>query len=175
MIAVIHTTDVKQHTNHLVISMINNHAMTQTTMAVAPEPEIITKLPQVSFSHVHLYVDHLDDLTEYKALEHKLNAFCTKYNASTNSSAMLAHFWHDEYGRNEPFEPQHRDIVKQWIVGLGFRITGARYPSHEDKTNTRSVLVTSRDPQGVQFVVTATAERTRNSTDDSYEHFDAGR
>ena len=149
--------------------------MTQATMAVVPESEIVTKLPQISYSHVHLYVDHLDDLAEYKALEHKLNTFCQKHNASTTNSTMLAHFWHDEYGSNLPYQPQRRDIVKQWIVGLGFRITGARYPSDDDKTNTRSVLVTSSDFQGVQFVVTATADTTRNTTEDSYEHFDAGR
>ena len=128
--------------------------------------------PIVSFSHVHLYVDHLDDLQEYKLLEDKLNDFCKKYR--TSNPTALSHYWHDEHGINPPYEPQRRDIVKQWIAGLGFRITGSRYPSDDVETNTKSVLVTSKDFDGVQFIVTATADTSSNSFNDDYQHFDAG-
>jgi hypothetical protein len=130
--------------------------------------------PKVSFSHVHFYVDHLDDLEEYKELETQLNSFCKEH--PTNNPTTLAHYWFDENGSHQPYVSQRRDIVKQWLVGLGFRITMARYPNSSDavQTNTRSVLVTSKDFGGVQFVVTATADTTSNAETDAYQHFDAG-
>jgi hypothetical protein len=131
--------------------------------------------PKVSFSHVHFYVDHLDDLEEYKALEAQLNNFCKEH--PTSNPTTLAHHWFDENGNHQPYVPQRRDIVKQWLVGLGFRITMARYPKSSVatvETNTRSVLVTSKDFGGVQFVVTATADTTSNAETDAYQHFDAG-
>lgn len=44
-----------------------------------------------------------------------------------------------------------RDIVKQLLVGLGFRVTRCSKLSSE----TRSLVVTSKDPRGIQFIVTA--------------------
>ena len=107
---------------------------------------------QLSFSHVHLYVDYVEDVAVYKTLEDKLN--------SGNAS----------FGAGAPFVPQNRDVVKQLMAGFGFRITGARMSC--GATNTRSVLVTSKDPKGVQFVVTAMDPNSVVKQDEIC-HFDA--
>lgn len=153
---------------------------------VTSDPEgLSTSLaPKVSFSHVHFYVDHLDDLQTYKVLEDRLNCI---YQVNTSTTA-LPRSWHDptpEVPVTPPmlFQPQRRDLVRQCLVGLGFRITGARYPSYDNEngtkaSSTRSVLITSRDPDGVQFIVTAKAAEIENGTaaigKDHYQHFDAG-
>lgn len=132
-----------------------------------------TEEATVSFSHVHLYVDHLEDLADYKALETTLNQFC--WTQDHANAIALARRWRDEHGVQLPYQPQKRDIVKQWIAGLGFRITAARYPSDEVRANTRSLLVTSKDFNGIQFVVTAVADTESTSLTDEYRHFDAGK
>ncbi|KAI2500868.1 hypothetical protein MHU86_13588 [Fragilaria crotonensis] len=138
--------------------------------------------PKISFSHVHFYVDHLEDLETYKELENSLNSLC-RVNTST---AALPRSWQDPTkgeSESEPqsFQSQGRDLVRQCLAGLGFRITGARYPSHGDEdgtkaSNTRSVLITSRDSEGVQFVVTAIAPETKTveyGDKAHYQHFDS--
>jgi hypothetical protein len=77
-----------------------------------------------------------------------------------------------------PFTPHNRDVVEQLLAGFGFRITAAHYSdihtSSTNNTNTRSVLVTSRDPQGVQILVTAKDPTSSSSVDkDPMKHFDA--
>ena len=68
-----------------------------------------------------------------------------------------------------PYVSQGRDLVSQLIVGLGFRVTGMC-----DGVNTLSYLVTSPDPNGVQFVVSAKKESSSGGADD-FTHFDASR
>lgn len=153
---------------------------------VASDPEIPPESfpPKISFSHVHFYVDHLEDLETYKELENRLNSFCQ----ANTSTAALPLSWHDPITKSMAtppmsFQPQGRDLVRQCLAGLGFRITGARYPSHDDEdgtkgSNTRSVLITSRDSEGVQFIVTAMAPETKTLAHENkvqYQHFDAGK
>jgi hypothetical protein len=73
-----------------------------------------------------------------------------------------------------PFTPHNRDVVEQLLAGFGFRVTAIRYPgtTGSTTTNTRSVLVTSRDPQGVQILVTA-MDPTSSVDRDPMRHFDA--
>ena len=93
---------------------------------------------QVSFSHVHIHVDHVQDLKVYKQLEHDLNCGNRITDVETE------------------FCPQNRDLVQQLLCGFGFRVTGVRRnTTTTSETNTYSVLVTSKDPQGVQFVITS--------------------
>ena len=115
----------------------------------------------VSFSHFHMYVDEVDDLTKYKSLESKLNV----YDASLTAKAVpldveeKKKLWRS-LGSNDgtadrdndvlSFTPQNRDVVRQLIAGLGFRVTG-----YADNASTRTVLVSSRDPDGVQILVSA--------------------
>lgn len=114
---------------------------------------------EVYFSHIQLYVDCVENISVYKELEDTLNG----------NMGGKAHADDDD----DVFVPQGRDIVKQLLAGLGFRVTGARVPSDAVVTNTRSVLVTSKDPGGVQFVVTAIDEHRGSGKPDEYRHFDA--
>ena len=130
-------------------------------MTVLPDTGVSTPANdiQVSFSHVHLYVDRVEDIAVYKELEDKLN------NLRVSSSSSLP---------SQPFVPQNRDIVKQLLAGLGFRVTGARVSCDNIATNTRSVLVTSKDPEGVQFVITA-IDPSSSVKEDELLHFDASK
>ena len=110
--------------------------------------------PHINFSHVHMYVDRLERLEVYKDLE------CTM-----NHQVEMVVSAEDDLS----FVSQGRDVVKQLICGLDFRVTG----THEDE-GTRSMLVTSKDPNGVKFVVSAKNEDCRDlySTSPSkYSHF----
>ena len=134
---------------------------------------------QVSFSHVQLYVDHVHDLVVYKRLEDSLNKFSEAFNDAETTSRMdfkdKQAMWQTILGdgeRTTSFEPQNRDIIKQLISGLGFRVTGSRFSSQGCETNSRSLLVTTADPNGVQFVITAIDEHSKVETD-TFHHFDA--
>lgn len=131
------------------------------------------KSEPVSFSHVQLYVDHVEDLLVYKDFEERLNEFSA---ASKDCSSLVVkkRLWSGTSDTTAvpPFGPQNRDVVKQLLSSFGFRVTGARYG-----TDTRSVLVTSRDPNGVQILVTACAERDHDAAtteDDPTGIFAAG-
>lgn len=159
---------------------------------------------KVSFSHVHLYVDQIQDLSVYKALEERLTAFAGKlldeddnnnHNLQQRSTTTLADkkaLWKSlaavttrDEDNDVPFAPHNRDVVQQLLAGLGFRITAARYPtdaastiatSTTSTTNTRTVLVTSCDPRGVQILVTAVDPKSSdNNGKDAFGHFDAAR
>jgi hypothetical protein len=137
-----------------------------------------SKRPQVSFSHVHLYVDHLKDLQVYKDLEDRLTGFVKDCESPLGKDIVTQQEnWRkvqpDHFAPNDDaaaFVPQNRDLVQQLLAGFGFRVTGARYGA----SNTRSVLVTSKDPSGVQFLLTA-KETHDNGHHDTYRHFDAGK
>ena len=142
------------------------------------------KRPQVSFSHVHLYVDHLDDLPVYKDLEDHLNSFVKSSDKPLGSDIPSQQKLWDAtkpsyFAEKDPsaFVPQNRDLVQQLLSGFGFRVTGARYAKDSTEAcNTRSVLVTSKDPSGVQFLLTAKdpAAQDTSKVHGSYRHFDAG-
>ena len=156
---------------------------------------------EVSFSHVHLYVDAVDDIDTYKNLESRLTEFSLKaiiggdkYQKKTGLDVEKCRaLWNSIVSTNDSHEiddddtnkkaeaefvPQNRDVVKQLIAGLGFRVTGKRMAGDDGiESNTRSVLVTSCDPKGVQVVVTALDTSTAGTTgaaQDKYAHFDAG-
>ena len=157
---------------------------------------------QVSFSHVHLYTDHLEDIHTYKKLEGQLNSFVHEYNKNNNSSSSSSSSSSSnnnmdmdiEYGTNiwstivmpnqqqhhqQEFIPQGRDIVKQLVSGLGFRITGINY---DEEKETNHVVLTSKDSNGVQFVISAldddknddhSERRDFSSSTTEYNHLDA--
>lgn len=111
----------------------------------------------VSFSHIQLYVDKIEELHVYKQLEVQLNLYCSALKSNIcHTTEQKKQLWQsllplEAFGETDiPFSPQNRDVVKQLLVGLGFRVSGFYYDS-----STRSVLVTSRDPEGVQILVTA--------------------
>ena len=67
----------------------------------------------------------------------------------------------DHFGRvwflpfAQRFKGHQQDVVEQMLVGLGWRITG-----HCDTADTRTVAITSRDAQGVRFIITAHKDMT---------------
>jgi hypothetical protein len=136
-----------------------------------------SKRPHVSFSHVHLYVDHLKDLQVYKDLEDRLTGFVKDCKSPLGQDIVTQQ---DNWRKVQPdhfapvdeaaFVPQNRDLAQQLLAGFGFRVTGARYGA----ANTRTVLVTSKDPSGVQFLLTA-KDAQANGQQDTYRHFDAGK
>ncbi len=138
----------------------------------------------VEFSHIHLYVDHIDDLDIYKKMEEDLNAFASDlsenedgvYNGSPLDIEIYEKVWKDRRGESntrEEFISQRRDIVKQLIAGLGLRVTG----ECNVKNHTKNLLVTTKDPNGVQFVVSALDEGGDDQDDNpvpcAYNHFNA--
>jgi hypothetical protein len=92
-------------------------------------------------------------------------------------------------GVSSAFTPHNRDVVDQLLAGFGFRVTAARYPTSTSTStmnalpadtnanaNTRSLLVTSRDPQGVQIIVTAIDPTPSVVVEkDPMRHFDASK
>ena len=142
------------------------------------EESIDAKDVQISFSHIQLYADHIEDVNEYKDLEDSLNEFESHWANESQASHLNAEgkeVWRSlnpSVQNDQAFTSQKRDVVKQLLVGFGFRVTGYRYPDESNQANTRSLLVTSRDPNGVQIVVTAMDESV-DKTDD-YHHFDSG-
>ena len=135
-------------------------------MTTTPSIGLPRQQEGIAFSHVQLYVDALEDLAVYKGFEDELNDFYSKSkdSFSVNEKREL---WQAISGTipadDSAFVSHNRDVVKQLLAGLGFRITAARYAD-----STRSVLVTSKDPQGVQILVTAAtpgAVETKNKGD----------
>lgn len=134
----------------------------------------------VSFSHLQIFVDKLEALEDYKQFE----SFLNQYDAAVSNSAPhltaceeRRQLWESLFDNGEAptksFVPQNRDVVKQLMAGVGFRVTGCRLPSNENKANTRSLLMTSRDPRGVQILVSAIAADTEDHEKDDFLHFDA--
>ena len=161
----------------------------------------------VSFSHVQLYVDAIEQLAVYKRLEHDVNELVSQINpddadavvededggykkldvakyrdlfraiVAKSSSTKDSHA--DTENQPPEFVPQGRDVIKQLIAGLGFRIT-----AHADVDGTKSVLLTTKDPNGVQIVVTALSgnanhdnhdngfDKDADAQDVKYDHFD---
>jgi 4-hydroxyphenylpyruvate dioxygenase-like putative hemolysin len=113
------------------------------------------KQEAVSFSHVQLYVDQLEDIDVYKQYENTLNDFARR-SELLKTLQEKQQLWHSLSGitiqppDDSQFQPHNRDVIKQLLAGLSFRVTAAKYTG-----STRSVLVTSKDPQGVQILVTA--------------------
>lgn len=130
----------------------------------------------VSFSHVHLFVDHVDSFTSYKQFEDSLNRFHAATSSNDTTLVQKQRLWESMGYRRERFFPQNRDIVKQLMAGFGFRVTGYRFPSADNGASARTLLISSRDLNGVQFVVTAAADPTAtDQTHDEFSHFDAGK
>ena len=206
------------------ISNTNHHSTSQNSnlKSTSTHPDNIKthSLPtrvEVSFSHIHLYVDKIQSIQTYKKLESTVNNFdkqlqkkiqkqkqCRDDNNEENednNNEMLVdlkeddnmniescrQLWNDissSLSSSSPsskdmpsevqgdellFESQNRDIIKQLICGLGFRITGLRYGDNDNNNNnnieeTSTLLLTTRDPKGVQIVVSSLVQPPKTST-----------
>lgn len=133
--------------------------------------------PKILFSHIQLFVDSVEQLSVYKKLEESLNEYHAKILEGTDANCRA--LWSSLRGGEEklptPFIPHGRDVIKQLIVGFGFRITGCRIPSNEIEANTETLLVTSRDPLGVQIIISADANNSTYAAEkDPFHHLDVG-
>lgn len=171
----------------------------------------------VEFSHVHIYVDRLEDLAVYKQFEEQLNELGRRKRlwtihssyqelSQTDKIQKSRELWQSiiegtsgddvdinvkslslgemEVEPEKEFNAHNRDVVRQMIAGFGFRILGACYPGVKTKmttTNSRSLLLTSRDPKGIQVLVTAIdphkneGEGAETLDEPTYHHLDASR
>lgn len=178
-----HRNQVKHFTRS---SLTEQNAFSQSsTLFATIEKEIDVKTESihrsaidvdVAFSHVHIYTDHIEELSIYKELEDKLNKFGDSVKDLDDLHLNIEkerELWKTEYMDQNyipTFVPQNRDIVKQLLVGLGFRIIAIR-----DDEFTRNVVVTTKDPNGVQFVVSSTKNANEKCEENSeiYKHFDS--
>jgi hypothetical protein len=139
--------------------------------------------PQVKFSHIQIYADNVDTLEVYKKLENDLCEFSTALELQENQIVDRKgkfQLWQSivsqgpiEQRESEEFVPQNRDVIKQLMVGFGMRVTATH-----GGCGTKSFLVTTKDPSGVQIVVTA-----KDSSDEvpcadadghNFHHFEKG-
>ena len=155
----------------------------------------------IRFSHVHLYVDRVCEVSAYKELEDSLDLFQEQYDETTAGEvdgdvvdqrggysldvdrgrvlwqSITKHSIVDDSNAAAAavFASHGRDVVKQLIAGFGFRVTGCHVTSH-----TTSVVVTSKDANGIQIVVSAmknddldVEEAAAAVADKHYHHFAA--
>lgn len=153
---------------------------------------------QLSFSHVHLYTDKLQDVSVYKELERNVNALgqfiAHDHDNGTDNHDKIGQYqnlWNEILQKGATtvttdtdatastthnpctFVPQNRDIVQQLIVGLGFRITATYTNSNHDpqqQNHGTHLLLTTQDPHGVQFVISS--KDTAPNKDNVQEHTD---
>ena len=134
---------------------------------------VMQAITACSFDHLQFFVDDLKPLSHYKAIEDRLNKFgakCPFKHGWDVDAARKA--WCEMGASADPaeFQVHGRDLVEQQLHGVGWRITG----QHEG-TETRSLLLSTPDPNGVRFVITAansdTGPAAKKAKTDSYDHF----
>jgi len=125
-------------------------------------------MPAVSYDHVHFFVKSLESLETYKALEKDFNTFVPQITDYEDVEGAAATWTKVSGAPAEPFVSQNRDLVKQLISGLGWRVTASHAGSE-----TESVLVTSPDSAGARFLVTAPTAKgvKRQKVEEAYDHF----
>ena len=136
----------------------------------------------LAFDHIHMYVDALADLDEYKLLEARFNLFDAEYVAAgADDLAKGKEIFERISGEAvdaSKYVSHGRDLVRQLIGGAGWRVTA----SH-DGAETRSVLVTSPDLDGAKFLITApqaapagdaapAAKRAKKAGSFKHDHFE---
>jgi 4-hydroxyphenylpyruvate dioxygenase-like putative hemolysin len=113
---------------------------------------------------LHAYCDALRPIEEYKKLESKLNAFDDILSKDLSEIELDTEAGREKWlglrashgdpvtGHLEPdaYDASGKDIVEQLLVGMGYRITG----KHEG-TDVQTVVVSSRDANGVKFLISA--------------------
>jgi len=149
------------------------------------------------FHHVQVFADALLPLSEYKALEARLNELAHKGHFDPFSGGMRflgpqAHLgrvlegqrvWDSlskcgagEAQQDRPtYVPHGQDLAEQLVVGLGWRVTAEHVGG-----GTRTLLVTSSDPCGVKLCITAphgddvpcsSSASSADCVEEMYDHF----
>ena len=155
-------------------------------MAIIEEPktsEVDLHIPEnlnIKFSHIQLYVDHIEHVNEYKSYEDSINKFHHEYGDDesvldiTRGKDIWNSIQEDAPAIMENYSSHGRDVVKQLIAGFGFRVTGCN-PPVDIASPTKTVLVTSSDPRGIQIVVTSRDDHEEGEAITNYLHFDRGK
>lgn len=107
------------------------------------------------FDHVQFYVNSLHSLDEYKAFEQRLNAFAKNLGTDNITSRLEEgrRVWSSVAAPGEQLKEWtsfNRDLVRQLMVGAGFRVTG-----HFSGSATTTYEISSVESKGVRFIVTA--------------------
>eukprot|EP00937_MAST-01D_sp_MAST-1D-sp2_P000547 g547.t1 len=133
----------------------------------------------LQFDHIHMYADAVEELSVYKELETRWNAFDSKFAAEGGDDIAKGREIFASLNGGKAVDPSAyqssgRDVVRQLVCGAGFRVTG-----YHDGAESRSVIVTTPDASGAKFVVTApqqdgaagepAAKRAKSSA--AYDHF----
>jgi hypothetical protein len=121
----------------------------------------------------------LRPVEEYKQLEGKLNSFADLMSSNGSGGeldiaagrekwrGMRGSYGDPVTGNVEPdaYSASGQDLVEQLLVGMGYRITGQHHGA-----GTSTVVVTSRDLNGVKFVISANSQATSSHAAD-FDHF----
>eukprot|EP01050_Picozoa_sp_SAG11_P005177 SAG11_NODE_354_length_10336_cov_3.789391_14_plen_197_part_00 len=142
------------------------------------------------------------ELSKYKEIENELEQFATELASKHRGSSQLApgdiasarELW--ETVAHDPARPADylssgQDVVQQMLYGVGWRWvllinipTAATAADHRPRffarrvtaanysPSSNSVLVTSADPSGVRFVVTASTDVATKAVLPAFDHFD---
>ena len=116
----------------------------------------LARISVCQYDHLHFFVDKLQPLSHYKAIEDRLNEFA-KVNATGSADDVGAarEAWLALGPSADPaaFQVHGRDLVEQMLYAFGWRITA----QHEGR-ETRSLLLSTVDPRGARFVMTCRSE-----------------
>ncbi|CAK0843865.1 unnamed protein product [Prorocentrum cordatum] len=134
------------------VRLLRTSAVTRQGQEMPSPPAV--RPASVRFSHVHIYADSLRPVEEIKGLSGSGGGFDLPGGRALWTRLAQEH-GSPVTGERDPeaWSPSAQDVVEQLLVGLGWRVTGAC-----TSKDTRSVLVTSPDPDGVKVVVTAHAQ-----------------
>jgi hypothetical protein len=139
-----------------------------------------TAIPSFKFHHLHMYVDDIKPLEEYKTMEQSLNSFAKSYTKGDQEDkcdcAAGTKSWTQVTGKTvdpSKYISQGQDLVTQLLHGVGWRVVGEHIGS-----TTRSMCVRSVDQCGVQFIITCKSsgepsEKKQKTGGKAYDHFNA--
>ncbi len=187
-------------------TLTSHHDTTKTFTNNEKNEESLPNFVQVSFSHVHLYTDYIESIHVYKELENQINTLVQEMKVKEEEKDVkdvkdvqqvqqqkeqldvkisrqlwkhINNIQNEQEEEEEIFIPQGRDIIKQLISGLGFRITGQKYIPNQSK----NVVLTTKDLSGVQFIISSLYDEQHDDdcdnddreVDNQYIHFDASK
>jgi hypothetical protein len=113
---------------------------------------------QINFDHLQFYVDKVETLSHYKAIEEKLNNFASQaearklsYKNAPRDTTALRELWCSLGDAADPsqYQSHGQDIIEQLVYGFGWRVT-----AEHDGVDTYSLLLSTDDMLGAKFVVT---------------------
>ena len=124
-------------------------SVAEAATAVATQPAPSQAPAACRYDHLQWFVDDMQPLSHYKAIEDRLNQFARLGTSSDTAAAREAWRKLGPSADPEAFQVHGRDLVEQLLYGFGWRITG-----YHEGSETRSLLLSTVDPSGVRFVVT---------------------